>query len=81
VETSIAAVEGQVLTVKYKQGGKVDEKKITVTPKTIIVAMVAGSKDDLKAGARFVAFRVVKQADGSLQAGAISVGRGIAPPM
>ena len=30
VETVVAGTDGQVLTVKYKQGDKVDEKKIIV---------------------------------------------------
>jgi Cu/Ag efflux protein CusF len=81
VETSVAAVDGQVLTVKYKQGDKVDEKKVTVTPQTIIVTTVAGNKSDLKAGAGFIAFRAVKQPDNTLQTDAISVGRGVMPPM
>ena len=81
VETSVAAVEGQVLTVKYKQGDKVDEKKITVTPQTIIVTTVPGDKSDLKPGAKFVVFRAIKQPDGVLETDTISVGRGIAPPM
>src|SRR5262245_55312096 len=51
LETSIAAVDGQTLTVKHKVQGKPDEeKKILVTRNTIIATTVAASKDDLKPG-------------------------------
>jgi len=51
LQTSIAGVDGQVLTVKYKIVGKPDEeKKLIVTPKTIIATTVAGTKEDLKPG-------------------------------
>ena len=81
LETSVAGVNGQVLTVKYKQGDKVEEKKVTVTPQTIITTRVPGEKSELKPGASFVVFRAVKEADGTLEVDAIAVGRGIAPPM
>jgi hypothetical protein len=81
VEASVAAINDQVLTVTYKQGDKSDQKKITVTPQTIVVTTVPGNKDDLKPGAQFVVFHAVKAADGTLSAEAIAVGRGVAPPM
>jgi Cu/Ag efflux protein CusF len=81
VETSVASVNDQVLTVTYKQGDKTEQKKITVTPQTIFVTTVPGNKDDLKPGAQFVVFRAAKNADGTLAGEAIAVGRGIAPPM
>jgi hypothetical protein len=75
VDTTVKAVEGQQLTVKYKGG----EKKIVITPETIIRAYVAGSKDDLKPGAHIVAY-AVKNAGGSYDANRINVGRdGVAP--
>src|SRR6267142_5077967 len=44
MQTSVAGVDGQLLTVKYKVQGKPDEeKKIVVTPKTIIATTVAGT--------------------------------------
>src|SRR3984893_14304539 len=57
LQTSIAGVDGQTLTVKYKVQGKPDEeKKIVVTPKTIIATTVASTKADLKPGLKvFVA--------------------------
>ena len=46
MQTSVADVDGQVLTVKYKvQGKPEEEKKIVVTPKTIIATTVAGTKE------------------------------------
>lgn len=82
VETSVASTDGQVLVVKYKQGDKVDEKKIIVAPDTPIATYVPGSKDELKPGAKIMIFRAIKRPDGTLQADAVSVGRdGFAPPM
>ena len=78
VETSVAAVDGQVMVVKYPDG----EKKIVVPPNTNIVAMGAGSKDDIKPGAAFIIMAAQKQPDGTLVAPAINVGRdGATPPM
>ena len=39
VETSVAGVDGQVLTVKYKSADKTDEKKVIVPPDAAIVTM------------------------------------------
>jgi hypothetical protein len=75
VDTTVKAVEGQVLTVKYKDG----EKKIVITPDTTIRAYVVGDKNELKPGAQIATF-AVKQPDGSFEAARINVGRdGIAP--
>jgi hypothetical protein len=81
VETTAGSVDGQVLTVKYKQGDKVDEKKVLVPAETPIVAYAAGEKSDLKPGAQIIVFGAQKQPDGTLQAQSISVGRGVTPPM
>ena len=52
VEQTVAGVDGQMLSVKYKDG----EKKLLVTPETVVVTYVPGSKDDLKPGTKiFVA--------------------------
>jgi hypothetical protein len=80
VDTSVASVDGQVLTVQYKQGDKVEEKKIIVPPGTPIQTAVPGDKGDLKVGAKFVIFNAIKQPDGSYEVAAIAVGRdGVAP--
>jgi len=75
VDTTVKAVEGQVLTVKYKDG----EKKIVITPESTIRAYVVGDKAELKTGAAIATF-AVKKPDGSFEASRINVGRdGIAP--
>ena len=76
VENKVAAVDGQVLTVKYKDG----EKRILVTPQTQIVAYADGNRSELKPGTP-VNFFAQKQPDGSFTAQAINLGRGIVPPM
>ncbi len=81
LETSVAGVDGQVLTVKYKVQGKPDEeKKILVTPKTIVATTVPGTKADLKPGLKVFVANAPKQADGSLDVAAIQVEKEIPPP-
>ncbi|MCC7348358.1 MAG: hypothetical protein IT538_13285 [Variibacter sp.] len=78
VETTVASVDGQVIMVKYKDG----EKKVIVPPEIPIVAYVAGTRDDLKAGAYIFIAGAERQADGTLLAASIGVGRdGVRPPM
>src|SRR6185295_3770320 len=81
VETTAGSVEGQVLTVKYKQGDKTDEKKVIVPADATIVAYAPGEKSELKPGAQIIIFGAQKQADGTLRTQAVNVGRGLAPPM
>jgi hypothetical protein len=77
VEQVVTAVEGQTLTLKYKDG----EKKIFVPANTPIVVYVQGDKSDLKPGAK-VFIAAIKQPDGTLQGRAWRVGRdGVTPPM
>jgi hypothetical protein len=77
VEQVVTAVDGQTLTLKYKDG----EKKIFVPANTPIVVYVPGDKSDLKPGAK-VFIVAVKQPDGTLQGRAWRVGRdGVTPPM
>ena len=66
----VTAVDGQTLTLKYKDG----EKKIFVPADTPIVAYVRGDNNDLKPGAR-VFIAAVKQPDGTLQGRAWRIGR------
>ena len=68
---------GTTLTIKYKEG----EKKIDVTPETPIVMYAPGSKDELKPGAAIYTTAATKEADGTLSASRINVGRGVVPPM
>ena len=71
VEQTVAGVDGQMLSVKYKDG----EKKILVTPETVVVTYVAGSKDDLKPGTKIFVAAAKKQADGTVQTPRITYGR------
>ncbi len=77
VDQLVTAVDGQTLTLKYKDG----EKKIFVPTSTPIVVYVQGDKSDLKPGAK-VFIAAIKQPDGTLQGRAWRVGRdGVTPPM
>ena len=77
LETSVGAVDGQMLTLKYKDG----EKKILVTPRTAIVAYAPGDRAELKPGIKVV-ITAQKQADGSWMTPRVSYGRdGLTPPM
>jgi hypothetical protein len=81
LQTSVAGVDGQMLTVKYKVQGKPDEeKKIVVTPKTIIATTVPGTKADLKPGLKVFVAGAPKLPDGSLDVAAIQVEKEIPPP-
>jgi outer membrane lipoprotein SlyB len=77
VESMVAAKDGEALTVKYKDG----EKKIVVTPQTVIAAVAPGSKNDLKAGRGVIIFGWDKQPDGSVLAKTLYVGRDVQPAM
>jgi hypothetical protein len=77
VDTTVAGVDGQSVTVKYKDG----EKKVLIPPSTPIVAYAPGDKAEVKPGAQIIIFAAAKQPDGTLTAPAINVGRGVAPPM
>ena len=81
VETTAASVDGQVLIVKYKSADKTDEKKVIVPPDAAIVAYAPADRSELKPGAQIIIFGAQKQADDTLQAQAVNVGKGIAPPM
>ncbi|HMI10352.1 MAG TPA: hypothetical protein VK567_01910 [Bradyrhizobium sp.] len=76
VEQTVAGVDGQILSVKYKDG----EKKLLVTPETVVVTYVPGNKDDLKPGTRIFVAAAKKQPDGTLQTPRITYGRGGAGP-
>jgi hypothetical protein len=81
LQTSVTGVDGQTLTVKYKVTGKPDEeKKLIVTPKTIIATTVPGTKADLKPGLKVFVAGAPKLPDGTLDVAAIQVEKEIAPP-
>jgi hypothetical protein len=77
VEQTAASSDGQVLTLKYKDG----EKKIVVPSDAPIVVYVPAEKSELKPGANIFIAAGIKQPDGTLEAPRVNVGRGIAPPM
>jgi len=78
VEQTVAGTDGPVLSVKYKDG----EKKLLVTPETVVVSYVAGSKDDLKPGIKVFVGAAKKQPDGTVQTPRITYGKdGLTPPM
>jgi hypothetical protein len=78
VETAVAGVDGQMLTLKYKDG----EKKLLVTPQTAIVSFAPGDRAEVRPGTKIFIAAAQKQPDGSLQATRISYGRdGLTPPM
>jgi hypothetical protein len=77
VGSEVTKGEGATLTLTYKEG----EKRIDVTPETVIVMYTAGTKDELTPGATIYIPAATRQADGSLMTGRVNVGRGIAPPM
>jgi hypothetical protein len=78
VEQIVAGVDGQTITVKYKDG----EKKVVVPTDVPIVTYLPGDKGELKPGAKIFIVAAQKQPDGTLSAARVSVGRdGLTPPM
>jgi len=77
VESAVTAKDGTTLTVKFKDG----QKKVEVTPQTAIAAAAKGDASELKAGAQIIIFGWDKQADGSVLAKTMYVGRGLTPAM
>jgi hypothetical protein len=78
VEQLVTAVDGPMLTMKYKEG----EKKISVPNNATIVQFVNGDKADLKPGAKIFIAAGTKLPDGSIEAAGINVGKdGLTPPM
>jgi hypothetical protein len=78
VEQTVAGVDGQMLSVKYKDG----EKKVLVTPETAVVTYVTGDRNDLKPGIKIFVGAAKKQPDGTVQTPRITYGKdGLTPPM
>ena len=74
---TVSSEEGSTITLSYKDGSK----KIELTPETVIVRYVPGSREELKPGTRIYIPAATRQPDGTLMTARINVGRGIAPPM
>jgi hypothetical protein len=72
VDTTVASVEGQVLTVKYKGG----TQKIVIGPDANIVSNIPGSISDLKPGTNITVPAAEAIADGSLETARVNIGRG-----
>lgn len=78
VAETVAGVDGQTITVRYKDG----EKKIVVPKDAPIVTYVPGSRADLTPGAKIFIVAAQRQPDGSYTAARVNVGRdGLTPPM
>jgi len=76
VDQTVAAVDGPMLTVKYKGG----EQKVVVPPDAVILAYAIGDKSELKPGAHVAVIRAVKTVDGALETNRVNVGRGEVKP-
>src|SRR5262245_14499956 len=72
VDTTVAGVEGQVLTVKYKGG----TQKIVIGPDAAILSNVPGGPGDLKPGTAITVPAAEVTADGGLEASRVNIGRG-----
>jgi hypothetical protein len=78
VEQTVTAMEGQTLTLKYKDG----EKKIIVPAEAVIVTYVPGDKAELTPGTKIFIGAATKQEDGSLRTPRVNYGKdGLTPPM
>jgi hypothetical protein len=76
VDTTVAGVDGQVLTVKYKGG----TQKIIIGPDAAIMAYVVGDPNELKPGAHVAINNAVRMPDGTLETTRVNVGRGDVRP-
>jgi hypothetical protein len=84
IATTVAATDGQVLTVRYKEksGSGTGEQKVIVSPQTTIVRYVPGDANELKPGVRVMLNNAKPMPDGSIEAPTVSYGRdGVVPPM
>lgn len=70
VAEQVAGTDGQTVTVKYKDG----DKKILVTPATIIVTYKKAATSDLKAGQKIFVAGAKKLDDGTLEAPNVAYG-------
>jgi hypothetical protein len=77
VAETVTKVDGQVLTLKFKEG----QLAFTVPPETPIVSFAPGEKSELKAGAVIFISGATKADDGTFSAARVTVGRDVPPPM
>ena len=71
VEQAVTGVDGQTLSVKYKDG----EKKLLVTPETVVVTYEMGKREEIQPGTRIFVAATKKQPDGTVQTPRITYGR------
>ena len=71
VEQTVAGTDGPVLTVKYKDG----EKKLMVTPQTVVVTYEFGKREEVQPGTKVFVAAAKKQPDGTLLTPRITYGR------
>jgi len=71
VEQAVTGIDGPLLSVKYKDC----EKKLMVTPETVVVTYEIGRKEEVQPGTRIFVAAAKKQPDGTLQAPRITYGR------
>lgn len=72
VDTTVAGVEGQVLTVKYKGG----TQKIVIGKDATILSNIPGTMADLKPGAAITVPAAQPNADGTFETSRVNIGRG-----
>jgi hypothetical protein len=78
VDTMVTGNDGHTLTMKYKDG----EKKLLVTPATVVVTYAPGDAAEVGPGTKIFISAAQKQADGSLKTPRITYGKdGLTPPM
>jgi len=78
IDTAVSSIDGKDLVLKYKDG----EKKFTVPANVEVVMFAPATLADLKPGEKIFVVAGKKQADGSIAAPGIVVGRnGVNPPM
>ena len=71
VEQAVTGNDGQTLSVKYKDG----EKKLLVTPETVVVTYEMGKREEIQPGTKIFVAAAKKQADGTVQTPRITYGR------
>ena len=76
VEQAVTGVDGPVLAVKYKDG----EKKLVVTPQTVVVTYEIGKREEVQPGTKIFVAAAKKQPDGTLLTPRITYGRNGAGP-
>ena len=72
VDTTVASVDGQVLTVKYKGG----MHKIIIGKDALIVSNIPGDAGDLKPGMAITVPAAEATADGRFETSRVNIGRG-----